>query len=50
MTSTLGILVVDDDRKMCDSLQLLLSQEGHRVKTLTDPLAVTSFLGDSGHS
>ena len=43
MTSTVGILVVDDDREMCDYLQLFLSQEGHRVKTLTDPLAVTSF-------
>lgn len=40
----LRILVVDDDRAICDYLQTLLERDGYQVRTTSDPLAVTAEL------
>jgi len=32
------ILIVDDDRAICDYMQTLLERDGYLVKTLLDPL------------
>jgi two-component system, OmpR family, response regulator len=34
------ILIVDDDRAICDYMQTLLERDGYQVKTLADPLQV----------
>ena len=31
------ILIVDDDRAICDYMQTLLERDGYQVKTLSDP-------------
>lgn len=35
------ILIVDDDRAICDYMQTLLERDGYHVKTLSDPTGVT---------
>jgi len=40
----LRILVVDDDRAICDYLQTLLERDGYQVKTTIDPLGVMAEL------
>ena len=35
------ILIVDDDRAICDYMQTLLERDGYQVKTLSDPTMVT---------
>lgn len=32
-----GILVIDDDKQVCDSMERFLEQDGYYVKTLTSP-------------
>ena len=34
------ILIVDDDRAICDYMQTLLERDGYEVKTLSDPTHV----------
>lgn len=43
------ILVVDDDRAICDYLQLLLERDGFAVKTLCDPAAVEDEVRIGGY-
>lgn len=38
------ILIVDDDRAICDYMQTLLERDGYQVKTLSDPTGVTPAL------
>jgi DNA-binding NtrC family response regulator len=38
------ILIVDDDRAICDYMQTLLERDGYHVKTLSDPTSVTPEL------
>ena len=40
----LRILIVDDDRAICDYLQTLLERDGYQVKTLSDPTGVIAEL------
>src|SRR5436309_5694111 len=35
------ILIVDDDRAICDYMQTLLERDGYQVKTMSDPSGVT---------
>jgi DNA-binding NtrC family response regulator len=37
MISQIGILIVDDDREICDYMETFLTQDGFAVKTLTSP-------------
>jgi two-component system, OmpR family, response regulator len=38
------ILIIDDDRAICDYMQTLLERDGYQVKTMSDPSGVTSEL------
>mgnify|MGYP002624688089 CR=1 FL=1 len=38
------ILIVDDDRAICDYMQTLLERDGYKVKTMSDPTGVTAEL------
>ncbi len=38
------ILIVDDDRAICDYMQTLLERDGYQVKTMSDPTGVTPEL------
>ncbi|MDA3863772.1 MAG: response regulator [Deltaproteobacteria bacterium] len=40
----MDILVVDDERDICDFLSDFLNQDGHNVKTLSDPTKVVTTL------
>jgi two-component system OmpR family response regulator len=40
----LRILIVDDDRAICDYMQTLLERDGYQVKTLSDPTRVVAEL------
>lgn len=40
----LRILIVDDDRAICDYMQTLLEKDGYQVKTMSDPTGVTAEL------
>jgi two-component system OmpR family response regulator len=40
----LRILIVDDDRAICDYMQTLLEKDGYQVKTMSDPTAVIGEL------
>ena len=41
---TWKILIVDDDRAICDYMQTLLERDGYQVKTMSDPTGVTPEL------
>lgn len=43
------ILIVDDDRAICDYMQTLLERDGYQVKTLADPLAVEEEVRTGGY-
>ena len=43
------ILIVDDDRAICDYMQTLLERDGYEVKTLADPLAVEDEVRAGGY-
>lgn len=38
------ILIVDDDRAICDYMQTLLERDGYQVKTMSDPTGVSAEL------
>lgn len=40
----LRILIIDDDRAICEYMQTLLERDGYAVKVLSDPTAVTAEL------
>lgn len=40
----LRILIVDDDRAICDYMQTLLERDGYTVKVMTEPTGVTAEL------
>lgn len=40
----LRILIVDDDRAICDYMQTLLERDGYKVKVMSDPTGVTAEL------
>ncbi len=44
MPAKIKILVVDDDKDVCDYLRQLLTEEGFRVKATTDPTQVIGYL------
>ena len=37
------ILIVDDDRAICDYMQTLLERDGYGVKTMSDPTTSNAF-------
>jgi DNA-binding NtrC family response regulator len=43
------ILIIDDDRAICDYMQTLLERDGYQVRTLSDPTNVTSELKKSDY-
>ena len=43
------ILIVDDDRAICDYMQTLLERDGYQVKTLSDPTQVESEIRQGGY-
>ena len=43
------ILIVDDDRAICDYMQTLLERDGYQVTTLSDPTAATAELRKSDY-
>jgi DNA-binding NtrC family response regulator len=43
------ILVVDDDKQICDLMQTLLERDGFQVKTLSDPLVVEEEVRTGGY-
>lgn len=43
------ILIVDDDRAICDYMQTLLERDGYEVKTLADPLLVEDEVRSGGY-
>ena len=43
------ILIVDDDRAICDYMQTLLERDGYAVKTLGDPLQVEEEVRTGGY-
>ena len=43
------ILIVDDDRAICDYMQTLLERDGYQVKTLADPLGVEEEVRSGGY-
>ena len=43
------ILIVDDDRAICDYMQTLLERDGYQVKTLGDPTTVEDEVRTGGY-
>ena len=43
------ILIVDDDRAICDYMQTLLERDGYEVKTVADPLLVEDEVRAGGY-
>jgi DNA-binding NtrC family response regulator len=43
------ILIVDDDRAICDYMQTLLERDGYQVKTLSDPTQVEEEVRGGGY-
>lgn len=43
------ILIVDDDRAICEYMQTLLERDGYAVKTLSDPLMVEEDVKNGGY-
>ena len=43
------ILIVDDDRAICDYMQTLLERDGYQVKTLSDPTQVEGEIRTGGY-
>lgn len=46
---TVRILVVDDERAICDYVQTLLESDGYQVKTLSDPTLVEDEVRTGGY-
>jgi DNA-binding NtrC family response regulator len=47
--SPMRVLVVDDDREICDYMETFLSKDGLEVKTLSDPEAVADEVKNGGY-
>jgi two-component system, OmpR family, response regulator len=43
------ILIIDDDRAICDYMQTLLERDGYQVKTMSDPTGVSAELKKSDY-
>ncbi len=43
------ILIVDDDRAICDYMQTLLERDGYAVKTLSDPTTIDDEVKNGGY-
>ena len=43
------ILIVDDDRAICDYMQTLLERDGFAVKTLSDPTSIDDEVKNGGY-
>jgi len=43
------ILIVDDDRAICDYMQTLLERDGYQVKTMSNPIGVIDELKSSDY-
>ena len=43
------ILIVDDDRAICDYMQTLLERDGFQVKTLSDPTTIDDEVKNGGY-
>lgn len=43
------ILIVDDDRAICEYMQTLLERDGYTVKTMSDPTAVEEEVKSGGY-
>ena len=43
------ILIVDDDRAICDYMQTLLERDGYAVKTLSDPTTIEDEVKNGGY-
>ena len=48
-TPAVKILIVDDDRAICDYMQTLLERDGYAVKTLSDPTTVEEEVKNGGY-
>ena len=44
-----NILIVDDDRAICEYMQTLLERDGYQVKTLGDPTTVEEEVRTGGY-
>ncbi len=47
--SPMRVLVVDDDREICDYMQTFLAKDGMEVKTLSDPEKVADEVKNGGY-
>src|SRR5438045_3395361 len=43
------VLVVDDDKSICDYMETFLTKDGFKVKTLSDPSLVAEEVKDGGY-
>ena len=43
------ILIVDDDRAICDYMQTLLERDGYAVKTMSDPTTIEDEVKNGGY-
>ncbi len=48
MSRDIKILIVDDDRDICEYMELLLSQNGYEVQSLTDPEQALDLIREVG--
>ena len=48
-TQAMRVLVVDDDREICDFMETLLTKDGMVVKTVTDPNEVVEEVKQGGY-
>jgi signal transduction histidine kinase/FixJ family two-component response regulator/putative methionine-R-sulfoxide reductase with GAF domain len=48
MAESARIVVIDDEVRMCESLEKLLNQEGYQVRAFVDPLRARQALADQG--
>jgi two-component system, OmpR family, response regulator len=47
--ASVKILIVDDDRAICDYMQTLIEHEGYAVKTMNDPTAIDEEVKTGGY-
>jgi DNA-binding NtrC family response regulator len=47
--SAVKILIVDDDRAICDYMQTLIEHEGYAVKTMSDPTLIDDEVKNGGY-
>jgi DNA-binding NtrC family response regulator len=49
LLSAVKMLIVDDDRAICDYMQTLLEHEGYAVKTMSDPTTIDEEVKHGGY-